>query len=86
MRRRIRLGNRVTHPPRQLVGKGNVFLPGQIDKTVGKIRVVGSQRGLDILLDDGAVVSQRRIELKVGKLSRIVLRRQNSAGVARVRP
>ena len=62
------------------------FAPRQIDKAVRQIGVVGSQRRLDILLDDGAVVSQSRIELKVGKCSRIVLRRQNSAGVARLRP
>ena len=62
------------------------FCRGKIDKTVGKIGIVGGQRRLDILLDDSAVVSQSRIELEVGKLSRIVLRRQNCAGVARMRP
>ena len=62
------------------------FLPGKIDKAVGEIGVAGGQRRLDILLDHSVVVPQSRIELEIGEFSRIVLRRQNGAGVARMRP
>ena len=33
-----------------------------------------------------SVISQGRIELEIGEFRRIVLRRQNGAGVARMRP
>ena len=59
----------------------NVLFPGEVDKAVGEIGVVGGERRLDVLGDDVGVIPQSRIELEVGELGRIVLRRQD--GIAR---
>ena len=86
MRRRVPLGNGIAHPPRNIVAKDNVFLRGEFDKAAREIGVVGGKRRLDVLLDGSLVVPQSRIELEIGENSRIVLRCQNGAGVARMRP
>src|SRR5260370_18724298 len=86
MGRRFSLTHAISHPPRQFFAEGDVSLPGELDKAVGEIGIVCGKRGFDIPGDDGLVVLQSRIELEVGENSRIVLRRQNGAGVARVRP
>ncbi len=86
MRRRIFFRDGLGYASRQLIGNGNVLFPGELDKAVGKIGIVCGKCRLDIRCDDGLVVPQSGIELDVGERSGIVLRRQNGAGVARMRP
>src|SRR4030088_1754669 len=86
MRRRVFFRHGVIHPSRKVFAYRDVLLPGEIDKAAGKIGIAGGERRLDILFDDGLVVSQGRIELAIRKFRRIVLRQQYGAGVARMRP
>jgi hypothetical protein len=53
---------------------------------LGEIGVVGGECCLDILADERSVIPQRRTELGVGKLDRIVLCRQHGIRVPGVRP
>ena len=86
MRRRIFFRDGVGDPPRQIIGKRDVFRRGKFDKTVCQVGVVGRQRRFDVLRDDVRRISQGRIELEVGQFDRIVLRGQDGAGVPGMRP
>ena len=84
--RRILFRDGVADALREFVAERDVLFPGEVDKTVGEIGIVGGQRRLDILGDERGVIPQSRIELQVGQLGRIVLRRQDGKGVPGMRP
>ena len=86
MRRRALFRDRVAHARQEIVAERDVLFPGKSDKAVGEIGVVGGKRRLDVLADEVGVIPQGRIELDVGKLGRIVLRRQHGKCVPGVRP
>jgi hypothetical protein len=86
MRRRILLADGVADPPRQFRVKGYALFAGELDKAGGEIRVICIKRGCDIPHDHSLVIPQSRIELDVGEFGGIILCRQNSAGVPRMRP
>ena len=77
MRRRALFRDLVAHARQEIVAERDVLFPGEADKTVGEIDVVGGKRRLDVLADEIGVIPQGRTELDVGKLGRIVLRRQH---------
>ena len=86
MRGRIRVRDGIVDALRQLFADGDVLVARQFDKAAGKIGIAGRQRRLDIFRDQRRAIPQGRIEPDIGQFGRIVLRRQDRTGVARVRP
>ncbi len=64
----------------------DVLVARKFDEAAGKIGIAGRQRRLDIFGDQRRAVPQGRIEPQIGQFGRIVLRRQDRKGVARVWP
>ena len=86
MRRRICVGNGIADALRQFVADGDVLVAGEFDEAVGEIGIARRQRRLDVFGDQRLVVPQSGIDLEIGQRRRVVLRRQNGAGLAGVRP
>ncbi len=86
IRRRVRFRDRIADALRQFLADGDAFVAREFDEACGEVGIVGRQRRLDILGDQPGAVPQGRIELQIGELGRLVLRRQNGAGIAGMRP
>jgi len=86
MRRRIFFGDGVSDPPRQIFRERDVFRRGKFDKTVRQVGIIGRQRRFDVLRDDVRRIPQGRIESGIRQFGGIVLRGQDGAGVAGMRP
>jgi hypothetical protein len=86
MRRRIFFGDRFGDPAGHIFGKRDVFRRGKFDKTVRQIGIARRQRDLDILRDDVGRIPQGRIGSDIRQGCGIVLRSQDGAGVAGMRP
>jgi len=69
-----------------IVGERNTLLVCQRDKAVGKIRISSKQGRIDVPRDHTGITAQHGVEPDLGELRGIVLRRQNRAGLARMRP
>jgi len=86
IRRRIRFRDRIADALRQFLADDDASVAREFDEACGEVGIIGRQRRLDILGDQPGAVPQGRIELQVGELARLVLRRQNGAGIAGMRP
>jgi hypothetical protein len=86
MRRRGFLRERIAYALRQIFAERNVSLAREFDKAAGEIGVAGFQRRFDIPRDQLRIIPQSRIEPDIGEFGGIVLRRQDAACIARVRP
>jgi len=73
------------YPLRQSIVEGDVLVPRQLDKAVGKIGIAGSKRSLDIPVYFFAI-PQSRIKPEIGQFRRVVLRQKHGKGFARMRP
>jgi hypothetical protein len=69
-----------------LVIEGDIFRFGQLDKTIGKIGIIGGLRSFNVSAYDSIVILHNSVEPDVGKLDRIILCRKQGGSVARMRP
>ena len=86
MRRRTCVGNGVADALRQLVADGNALVAGELDEAAGEIGIIRRERRLDVVGDQRLIAPQGGIDVDIGQRRRIVLRRQNGAGLTGVRP
>ena len=87
MRGRILVGDGIADALRQLFAERDILVAREFDKAAGKIGIAGRERGLDVFAAISAGLFRRaELSLQIGQFGRIVLRRQDGKGVARMRP
>ena len=86
MRGGIFFGDGVADAFRQFVAEGDVPVAREFDKTVGEIGIAGGQRRLDIVRHQRGLFRRAELSLISASCGGLVLRRQDRAGVAGMRP
>ena len=86
MRRRTRVSNGIADALRQFVADGNALVAGEFDEAVGEIGITCRECRLDIVGDQRLIAPQGGIDVDIGQRRGVVLRRQNGAGLAGMRP
>ena len=86
MRRRTCVSNGIADALRQFVADGNALVAGEFDEAVGEIGIALRERCLDVFGDQRLIAPQGGIDVDIGQRRGVVLRRQNGAGLAGVRP